>query len=113
MSLSPSMSQVGALSCTFIRGHARERDECMISLCTFGKLVFAGRNNGRKAAKMFKSFLDHTCLKAIMSRFNHFNEHGGAFVRMNDHLVHFFSTETMTMSKRWASLNALVFLEMP
>lgn len=89
MSLSPSMSQVGALSCAFIRGHARERDECMISLCTFGKLVFAGRNNGRKAAKMFKSFLDHTCLKAIMSRFNHFNEHGGAFVRMNDHLVHF------------------------
>ena len=83
------MTQVGALSCTFIRGHARERDECMISLCTFGKLVFAGRNNRRKAATMFKSFLDHTCLKAIMSRFNHFNKHGGAIVKMNDELVHF------------------------
>ena len=61
----------------------------MISLCTFGKLVFAGKNNGHKAAKMFKSFLDHTCLKAIMSRFNHFNAKGGAFVRMNDDVVHF------------------------
>ena len=83
------MFQVGALSCAFVRAHARDRDECMISLCTFGKLVFAGKNNGRKAAKMFKSFLDHTCLKAIMSRFNHFNAKGGAFVRMNDDVVHF------------------------
>jgi hypothetical protein len=61
----------------------------MISLCTFGKLVFAGRNNSRKVAKQFKSVLDHTCLKAIMTRFNHFNEHGGAFVRMDDHVIHF------------------------
>jgi hypothetical protein len=61
----------------------------MISLCTFGKLVFAGKNNGRQAAKSFKSFLDHTCLKAILSRFNHFNERGGAFVRMNDDVIHF------------------------
>jgi hypothetical protein len=61
----------------------------MISLCTFGKLVFAGKNNTRTAAKAFKSVLDHTCLKAIMSRFNHFNAQGGAFVRMNDDIVFF------------------------
>ena len=89
MSFPPPVLQVGALSCSFIRGHARERDECMISLCTFGKLVFAGRNNRRRAAVTFKSFLDHTCLQAILSRFNHFNDHGGAFVRMNGELVHF------------------------
>jgi hypothetical protein len=82
-------SQVGALSCAFIRGHARERDECMISMCTFGKLVFSGKNNTRNAAKIFKNVLDHTCLKAIMSRFHHFNERGGAFVRMQDQMVHF------------------------
>ena len=61
----------------------------MISLCTFGKLVFAGRNNKKQAAKHFKAVLDHVCLKAIMSRFNHFNAQGGAFVRMNDEVVHF------------------------
>jgi hypothetical protein len=61
----------------------------MISLCTFGKLVFAGKNNGKVAAKAFKSVLDHTCLKAIMSRFHDFNARGGAFVRMNNDLVHF------------------------
>jgi hypothetical protein len=61
----------------------------MISLCTFGKLVFAGKNNSRTVAKQFKSVLDHICLKAIMTRFNDFNEHGGAFVRMDDHVVHF------------------------
>ena len=61
----------------------------MISLCTFGKLVFAGKNNGRIAAKHFKSKLDHICLRAILSRFNHFNERGGAFVRMNDQIIHF------------------------
>jgi hypothetical protein len=80
---------VGALSCAFVRGHARERDECMISMCTFGKLIFAGKNNTKKAAKVFKSVLDHTCLKAILSRFHHFNDHGGAFVRMNGEIVHF------------------------
>ena len=80
---------MGALSCAFVRGHARERDECMISMCTFGKLVFAGKNNTKKAAKVFKSVLDHTCLKAILSRFHHFNDHGGAFVRMNGEIVHF------------------------
>jgi hypothetical protein len=61
----------------------------MISMCAFGKLVFAGHNNGRLAAKKFKSVLDHTCLKAILSRFHHFNERGGAFVRMSDTIVHF------------------------
>jgi hypothetical protein len=61
----------------------------MISLCTFGKLVFAGKNNTRKAAKAFKSHLDHTCLRAILSRFHHFNARGGAFVRMKDEVVHF------------------------
>jgi hypothetical protein len=61
----------------------------MISLCTFGKLVFAGKNNTRLPAKSFKSVLDHTCLKAILSRFNHFNERGGSFVRMNDNIIHF------------------------
>ena len=61
----------------------------MISLCTFGKLVFAGKNNGRQAAKAFKSVLDHTCIRAIMSRFHHFNTRGGAFVRMNGAIVHF------------------------
>ena len=61
----------------------------MISMCTFGKLVFAGKNNTSTAAKHFKSVLDHTCLKAIMGRFNKFNEQGGAFVRMNGELVHF------------------------
>ena len=81
--------QVGALSCAFVRGHVRDRDECMISLCTFGKLLFAGRNNQRHAAKSFKSFLDHTCLKAILSRFDEFNRRGGAFVRMNGEIVHF------------------------
>ena len=89
LSLHTALYQVGALSCAFVREHARDRDECMISLCTFGKLVFAGRNNSRKVAKQFKSVLDHTCLKAIMTRFNHFNEHGGAFVRMDDHVIHF------------------------
>jgi hypothetical protein len=80
---------VGALSCAFIRGKARERDEVMISMCTFGKLVFAGKNNTALAAKRFKSVLDHTCLKAIMSRFHDFNRRGGAFVRMMDDIVHF------------------------
>ena len=61
----------------------------MISMCTFGKLVFAGMNNGRAAAKRFKSQLDHICLRAIMSRFHRFNERGGAFVRMQDDIVHF------------------------
>ena len=61
----------------------------MISLCTFGKLIFAGKNNTKKAAKKFKSLLDHTCLRAILSRFHHFNDHGGAFVRMNGEIVHF------------------------
>jgi hypothetical protein len=61
----------------------------MISMCTFGKLVFAGRNNGRSAAKRFKSQLDHICLRAILSRFHHFNQRGGAFVRMGDDVVHF------------------------
>ena len=84
-----TLVQVGALSCAFVRGHARERDECMISLCTFGKLIFAGKNNTKKAAKAFKRVLDHTCLRAILSRFHHFNEHGGAFVRMNGSIIHF------------------------
>ena len=61
----------------------------MISLCTFGKLVFSGRNNTRKVAKLFKSKLDHICLRAILSRFHHFNERGGAFVRMNNQIIHF------------------------
>ena len=61
----------------------------MISMCTFGKLVFAGKNNGRTAAKQYKSFLDHVCLKAIMSRFHHFNARGGAFVRMKNDIIHF------------------------
>ena len=79
---------MGAISCAFVRGHLRERDECMISMCTFGKLVFAGKNNTRTAAKRYKAHLDHICLKAIMSRFHHFNERGGAFVRMKDDIIH-------------------------
>jgi hypothetical protein len=61
----------------------------MISMCTFGKLVFAGKNNTKVAAKAFKTVLDHTCLKAIMSRFHQFNKRGGAFVCMQDEIVHF------------------------
>ena len=61
----------------------------MISLCTFGKLVFARKNNTKQSAKTFKGVLDHTCLKAIMSRFHHFNARGGAFVRMNNEIIHF------------------------
>ena len=61
----------------------------MISMCTFGKLVFAGKNNSRVAAKAFKTVLDHTCLSAILSRFHVFNQRGGAFVRMQDKMIHF------------------------
>ena len=80
---------VGALACTFIRGTARERDECMVSMCTFGKLQFAGRNNGRVAAKRFKARLDHVPLKAILSRYHSFNRNGGALVPLHGGAVHF------------------------
>ena len=58
-------------------------------MCTFGKFVYAGENNNRQAAKRFKTVLDHTCLRAILSRFHHFNQRGGAFVRMQDQMIHF------------------------
>jgi hypothetical protein len=45
----------------------------MISMCTFGKLEFAGQNKGRVAAKKFKQLLDHASLRAIASRFDAFN----------------------------------------
>jgi hypothetical protein len=80
---------VGALSCAFIRGNLRDRDEVMISLCTFGKLVFAGKNQGRKAAKNFKATLEHISLRAIVSRFDAFNAGGGALVPMNGSIIHF------------------------
>ena len=81
---------VGALSCTFVRGAKRERDECMISLCTFGQIQLAGNNNNRVAAKKFKKLLDHISLKAILSRYHAFNAGGGALVKLQDgEIVHF------------------------
>ena len=81
--------EVGALACTFIRGSARDRDECMAPLCTFGKLKFAGMNNRRKAAQRFKKYLDHVSLNAILSRYRSFNRNGGALVPMHGGVVHF------------------------
>ena len=80
---------VGALSCAFVRGSKRDRDECVISVCTFGKIPFAGKNKNKVAAKKFKATLEHISLRAMIMRFDAFNEGGGALVPMNGTIIHF------------------------